>query len=190
MRKVIFFMLTSLDGFFEGPDQDISWHRVDEQFNEFAIDQLSSAGGLLFGRVTYELMAGYWPTAAANEDDPIVAGKMNATPKIVFSKTLSNAAWENTRLVKDHFVEEITKLKQQPGKDLFIFGSSNLAVTFMEHGLIDEYRIMLNPVALGAGKTLFTGLRQPLNLKLLKTKSFRSGNILLYYVPDQEKEKS
>ncbi len=181
MRKVIFFMLISLDGFFEGLDRDINWHNVDAEFNEFAIDQINTVDILLFGRVTYEMMASYWPTPTAIANDPVIAGKMNSLPKIVFSKTLPSAAWQNTRLIKDNFVEEISKLKQQPGKDLIIFGSSDLAVSFIDHGMIDEYRIMINPVALGVGKSLFKGLQNKLDLKLLKTKVFNSGNVLLYY---------
>ena len=188
MRKVIFFMLTTLDGFFEGPDRDISWHNVDAEFNEFAIEQLSAVDTLLFGRVTYELMAGYWPTPAAKADDPVVAEKMNTLPKIVFSKTLGKADWQNTRLIKDNFQEEMSKLKGQPGKDLIIFGSSDLAVTFVRHGLIDEYRIMLNPVVLGSGKPLFKGIQDKLDLQLLKTKTFKSGNVLLYYRPVKKLE--
>src|ERR1700690_15647 len=111
MRKVIFFMLISLDGYFEGPAQDITWHNVDEDFNRFAIDQLNSVDTLLFGRVTYEMMASYWPTPAAVSDDPIVAGKMNSLPKIVFSKSISKVDWQNTALIKDNFVEKISKLK-------------------------------------------------------------------------------
>jgi dihydrofolate reductase len=183
MRKVIFFMLTSLDGYFEGPDRDINWHTVDEEFNEFAIQQTGEFGALLFGRITYELMAGYWPTEAAKRDDPVIAGLMNSLPKIVFSKTLDNVEWDNTKLVKDDFVEEILKLKQQPGKDIAIFGSSDLAVACIEHGLIDEFRIMVNPVVLGDGKPLFKGIQNKLGLKLLKTKNFKSGNVLLYYEP-------
>jgi dihydrofolate reductase len=181
MRKVIFFMLISLDGFFEGPNSDINWHHVDEEFNEFAIAQLNMVDTLLFGRVTYEMMASYWPTPTAVANDPIVAGKMNSLPKIVFSKTLSKVDWQNTRLIKDNFVEEILKLKQQTGKDLIMLGSSDLAVTFIKHGLIDEYRIMVNPVTLGNGKSLFNGIDDKLNLKLINTKTFSSGNVLLYY---------
>jgi dihydrofolate reductase len=181
MRKLLFFMLISLDGFFEGPDRDINWHNVDAEFNEFALEQLNSVDMLLFGRVTYELMAGYWPSPAAVTDDPIVAERMNSLPKIVFSKTLSGVDWQNTRLVRNDFVKEISNLKQQPGKDLIIFGSSDLAVTFIEHGLIDEYRIMVNPVVLGNGKALFKGLQNKLDLELLKTRVFASGNVLLYY---------
>jgi len=183
MRKVLFFMLTSLDGFFEGPKQDISWHHVDDEFNEFAIQQLQEFDLLLFGRTTYQLMAGYWPTEAALQDDPIVAGKMNSTPKIVVSKTLDKVGWDNTRLVKENVAEEISKLKQQPGKDIAIFGSSDLTVSLARHGLVDEFRIMLNPIFLGSGKRLLEGVDQKLDLKLVKTRLFKNGNILLYYQP-------
>jgi dihydrofolate reductase len=183
MRKVILYMMVTLDGFFEGPNGEIDWHNVDQEFNELAIEQLDSVDILLFGRKTYELMASYWPTPAATTDDPIVADKMNRLPKIVFSKTLSSVEWQNTRLVKENVVEEVAKLVQQPGKDLIIFGSSDLAVTFIQHGLLDEFRIMVNPVILGDGKSLFQGIDAKLDLKLLKTRTFRSGNVLLYYQP-------
>jgi dihydrofolate reductase len=183
MRKIILFNMITLDGFFEGPNRDIGWHNVDEEFNEFAIDQLNSADGLIFGRVTYQLMAGYWPTELATTDDPIVAGLMNRIPKIVFSRTLEKVEWNNTRLVKEDVAGEISKLKQQTGKDLYIFGSADLASTFTELGLIDEYRIIVNPVVLGSGTPLFKDLNHKLNLKLLKTKTFKSGNVLLYYQP-------
>jgi len=185
MRKVLFFMLTSLDGYFEGPNRDISWHNADNEFNEFAIKQTGEFGAFLFGRVTYELMASYWPTEVAKRDDPIVAGLMNSLPKIVFSKTLEKVDWENTRLVKENFVEVISMLKQEAGKDIAIFGSSDLTVTLMEHGLVDEYRIMVNPVVLGDGKPLFKGIKKKINLKLIQTKVFKSGNVLLCYGPDQ-----
>ena len=181
MRKVIFFNLTSLDGYFEGPDRDITWHNADEEFNEFAIQQTGEFGALLFGRVTYELMVSYWPTEAAKRDDPSIAGLMNSLPKVVFSKTLENVEWENTKLVKDNFVAEVLKLKQQPGKDIAIFGSSDLAVTLIEHNLIDEFRIIVNPIVLGEGKPILQGIKTRLNLKLLKARTFRSGNVLLYY---------
>ena len=187
MRKVIFFMLTTLDGFYEGPNKEIDWHNVDEEYNQFAIDQLNSVDVLLFGRVTYELMASYWTTEAATTNDPIVADKMNHLPKIVFSKTLASVEWQNTRLVKENIAEEIAKLQRQPGKDLIIFGSSDLAVTLIQDGLIDEYRIMVNPVVLGNGKPLFRGIKNKLNLRLIDTRKFKSGNVLLYYEPAKEK---
>jgi len=183
MRKVLFFMMMSLDGYFEGPAHEIDWHNVDDEFNDFAIAQLKEVDTLLFGRVTYEMMASYWPTSEARNNDPIVAERMNSLPKIVFSRTLPRAQWENTRLVKDGFAAEVTKLKHQPGKDLIIFGSSSLAVTFIEHSLLDEYRLMVNPVILGRGKTLFKGINNRLGLKLMQTRTFHSGNVLLYYEP-------
>jgi len=186
MRKVFLFNMITLDGFFEGPNQDISWHHVDEEFNEFAINQLNEIDMLLFGRVTYQGMASYWPTEFAISNDPIVAGLMNNLPKIVFSKTLDKAEWNNTKLVNDNAAEEISTLKQQSGKDIAIFGSSALAVTLAERGLIDEYRIIVNPVVLGGGTPLLKGIKDKLNLKLLKTRTFKSGNVLLYYVPEKD----
>ena len=184
MRKVIMFNMVTLDGFFAGPNGEIDWHNVDAEFNDFAIAQLDAADGLIFGRVTYQLMAEYWPTPAALNDDQIVAGKMNALPKIVFSRTLAKVEWSNTRLIKADAAAEIVKLKQQPGKDLFLFGSANLATTFTPLGLIDEYRIMVNPVVLGKGRPLFEDVKDRLHFKLVNTKTFRSGNVLLYYRPD------
>jgi dihydrofolate reductase len=185
MRKIVFFMLTSLDGYFEGPNRNIDWHNVDEEFNDFAERQTSEFGALLFGRVTYELMASYWPTDAAKKDDPVIARLMNDLPKIVFSKTLQKVEWENTRLVKDDFAKVVSELKKESGKDAAIFGSSDLAVTLIEQGLIDEYRIMVNPVVLGEGKPLFQGIKDKVDLKLIKTKVFKSGNVLMYYEPKE-----
>jgi dihydrofolate reductase len=184
MGKVIAFNMATLDGFFAGPDGEIDWHHVDEEFNEFAIAQLNSAGGLLFGRVTYQGMAGYWPTDVAIKNDPVVADKMNTLPKIVFSRTLEKVDWNNTRQVKGNIPEEISKLKQQPGKDWLLFGSADLASTLMNYGLIDEYRVMVNPVVLGSGKPLFKGVKDRLELKLASAKTFRNGNVLLCYQPD------
>ncbi len=181
MRKVFLFNMMTLDGFFEGPNHDINWHNVDEEFNDFAIAQLNEIGTLLFGRVTYQLMASYWPTQSAIESDPVVAEKMNSIPKIVFSRTLENVEW-NSRLVKENAPEEITQLKQQPGKDIAIFGSADLAASLIPVGVIDEFRIMLNPVVLGSGTPLF---KNRLHLNLLKTKTFHNGNVLLYYKPLQ-----
>jgi dihydrofolate reductase len=181
MRKLYLFMMVSLDGFFEGPNAEIDWHNVDEEFNEFAIAQLDETDTLLFGRVTYQGMASWWPTQIAMENDPVVAGKMNNIPKVVFSRTLDKAEWSNSRLIKENIAEEVTKLKQQPGKDMAIFGSSNLTVSLIDMGLVDELRIMVNPVVLSSGKALFSGIDHRLPLKLAKTRTFKSGNVLLYY---------
>lgn len=186
MRKLYSFNMVTLDGYFEGSNQDISWHNVDDEFNGFAIDQLNSTDGLLFGRVTYQLMASYWPTEVATTDDPIVAGKMNALPKVVFSKTLAKAEWNNTRLIKDHIAEEISKLKQQPGKDLALFGSANLMSTLMQMDLIDEHRVMVNPLILGSGTPLFRKAKEKQNLKLVRTRTFGNGNVLLCYQPNKK----
>ncbi|MCX6169792.1 MAG: dihydrofolate reductase family protein [Ignavibacteriales bacterium] len=183
MRKLFWFNLVTLDGYFEGPNREIDWHNVDEEFNELAIEQLKSLDLLLFGRVTYELMASYWPTETAMRDDPIVADKMNSISKIVFSKTLEKAEWENTKLIRWNVEEEISILKQEPGKDIAIFGSAELVSTFTQKSLIDEYRIMVNPVVLGNGNPLFKGFNQKFHLKLINSKTFNSGNVLLYYKP-------
>ncbi len=183
MRKLFAFNMVTLDGFFEGPDRDINWHRVDDEFNQFAVEQLSTVDAILFGRVTYELMASYWPTPAATTDDPIVADLMNRLPKIVFSRTLEYSGWNNTRLIKDHIAEEITTLKQLPGKELALFGSANLLSTLIRMDLVDEHRIIVNPVVLGRGTPLFQGIEEPLGLILQTTKVFASGNVLLTYRP-------
>ena len=184
MRRVLFFMMTSLDGYFEGPGQSIDWHTADEEFNQFAIDQIGEVDTLLFGRVTYEGMASYWPTPDAVANDPEVAGLMNSLPKVVFSNTLPGADWSNTTLVAGDAAEELARLKQQPGKDMIVLGSSNLAASLAERGLIDEFRIMINPVLLGGGTPLLHGIYQRLNLRLLSARPFASGNVLLSYAPD------
>ena len=186
MRKLFSFNMVTLDGFFEGPNHEIDWHNADAEFNEFAIEQISAVDTLLFGRVTYQLMASYWPTPSAIKDDPIVADLMNRLPKIVFSRTLEKAAWNNTRLIKDHVAEEISKLKQQPGNDLALFGSANLMSTLMQLDLIDEHRIMVNPVILGNGNPLFKRTKDKLGLKLVQTRTFGNGNVLLCYQPDRK----
>jgi dihydrofolate reductase len=183
MAKLIHFNLITLDGFFEGPNQDISWHNVDEAFNDFALAQLEDIGTLLFGRVTYEMMASYWPTPAALENDPQVAGKMNAVPKVVFSRTLERADWQSSRLVRDSAAAEVARLKQTADHNLYLFGSSDLAVSLMPANLIDEFRIIVCPVLLGQGKQLFAGLETPYQLKLLSARPFQNGNVLMTYTP-------
>ncbi len=183
MRTVYSFIGVTLDGFYEGPNQEFHWPNVDEEFNRFSASQLNDADTLLFGRVTYQLMAGYWPTQAAQEEDPIVTEKMNGMSKIVFSATLEEAEWNNTRLVKENVADELSKLKQQSGKDLAILGSPNLTARIIQMGLLDELRIMVNPVALGNGKSLFRSMNDELSLKLLQTRIFNSGNVLLTYQP-------
>ena len=185
MRKVIMFNLITVDGYFEGVNKwDITWHQVDQEFNDFSIDQLNRAGGLIFGRVTYQGMASYWPSPAAIQNDPIVAGLMNSIQKYVFSRTLDKPEWNNTQLIKGDAVEELKSLKEQAGEDLYIFGSANLASTFTKNSLIDEYRLMVNPIVLGRGGPVFDGNNGMLKFKLVDLKAFHNGNVLLYYQPD------
>ena len=186
MRKVIMFNMISPDGYFEGPDRDINWHQVDEEFNDFALEQLSSADGLVFGRITYQLMASFWPTPAGLEGEPATASWMNSLPKYVFSKTLEKVGWNNTQLISGEAVEMLKKLKQETGKDLFIFGSADLAATFTKHSLIDEYRLMVNPVVLGAGVPMFKDTEEMIKLTLIHMKVFRNGNALLSYQPSDQ----
>lgn len=183
MRKLGVFNLVTLDGYFAGEDGDISWHRVDDEFQEYAERNSTSGNTLLFGRVTYELMAGYWPSPDALENDPIVAEGMNSSPKIVFSRTLSTADWANTRLVKTDMLGEVRRLKEQSGKDLTILGSGSIVAQLAQKGLIDEYQLLVNPVVLGKGRTMFEGIRDKILLRLVETRSFGNGNVLLRYEP-------
>lgn len=183
MRKVLAFEMITLDGYFEGPNGGIDWHNVDVEFNQFALEQIATVETLVFGRKTYEGMASYWPTPMALEDDPVVAERMNTLPKIVFSRTLAQANWHNTTLLGEVQAETIQQLKQQPGKDLIIFGSAKLVASFARLGLLGEYRLMVNPVVLGDGRTFFEDLSAPLKLDLVYTRAFRSGNVLLTYRP-------
>jgi dihydrofolate reductase len=180
--------MVSLDGLFAGPEGSIDWHVVDEEFNEFAIDQLNAMDAMIFGRVTYEGMLSYWPTQMAIENDTVVADKMNTLPKLVFSRTLQKVEWgkwDNAKLIKGDIGEEISKLKQQPGKDMVIFGSGSIVSTLAQLGLIDEYRLFVVPTVLGNGASLFTGVTKPVNLKLLRTKTLKTGVVLLCYAPAQ-----
>ncbi len=173
MRKVIVWNMVTLDGYFEGPKTwEIDWHEYvwGEELERFSLNQAQEAGTLLFGRKTYEGMAGYWQTATGD-----VAEFMNSIPKVVFSNTLETAGWSNTRLVK------VARLKQEPGKDLFIFGSANLIGSLTKQGLIDEYRIGLNPLVLGGGTPMFKPSEGRMRLKLLEARPMQSGVVLLRY---------
>ena len=173
----------TVDGYYEGPNGEFDWPVVDEEFNEFGLQQLEEVDTLLFGRVTYEGMASYWPTPAAEQDDPRVAAKMNTLPKLVVPRTLDRADWANTRIVKGDVAAELTRLKQQPGKDIAIFGSSDLVVSLLGMGLVDELRIMVHPVVLGAGRSLFRTAPERMHLHLVEARPFRSGSVPLTYRP-------
>ena len=183
MRRLYSFLMTTLDGFYEGPNQEFHFWTTDDEFNRFAVGQLHDSDILLFGRVTYEGMASYWPTQGAREDDPVVAELMNTMPKLVVSTTLTSAEWNNTTLLGGDVAEELAKLKQQPGKDLAVMGSPSLTASLIRMRLLDELRVMVNPVALGNGRSLFRSSDRELPLKLLQTRTFSSGNVLLTYQP-------
>lgn len=168
-------MMVSLDGYFEGENHDLSWHNVDQEFVEFADAQLDEADTLVFGRKTYEMMAAYWPNET-EEDSTAV--RMNKTQKLVFSHGEFNPEWENTEASND-LVEKITELKAQTGKDIAVLGSSQLGKEMLDAGLLDEVRIMINPVFIGSGSPLFAGLHKSLNL--VSTRTFHNGNVLLTY---------
>jgi dihydrofolate reductase len=186
VRKLVVFDHITLDGYFSGPNGDMSFFHNrfrDEEFYAFAVDNIKAADTLLFGRVTYDLMVSHWPTQEAIKNDPVVAERMNSLPKFVFSRTLARTPWNNTQLVKGDLVSEVRKLKEAPGNRMAILGSGNIVAQLAPHGLIDEYEIVLNPVAIGAGRAMFEGINEPLNLKLTKTRVFRNGNVLLCYQP-------
>jgi len=182
MARLNSFLFITLNGYFEGPGRDISWHPHDAESDAFSMEGLGSGSVLVFGRVTYELMAGWWPTPAAAHSFPEVARGMNAAEKIVFSRTLHQAAWSNTRLLTD-LVNEARKLKQASARDMTILGSGSIVSQLAEHGLIDQYQFMLDPVALGDGTSVFNGLSERLNLQLLEARPFRNGSVLLTYQP-------
>ncbi len=183
MSKLSAFDFITLNGFYKGPKGDISWNKGDSETNEYAVEMVKFRNTLLFGRVTYEMMASYWPTTDAIKNNPILAEGMNNADKIVFSRTLKKVEWNNTTIMKDNIVEEIKKMKQTPGKDMTLLGSGNILTQFAEQGLIDEYQIMIHPVALGDGTPIFKDIKHKLNLKLTMTKIFKSGIVFLYYQP-------
>ena len=180
LRKLILWNMVSLDGYFEGPEQgQIDWFRFDAELENFIISTQSMAGTLLFGRKTYEMMSAYWPNAEGN-----IAVFMNQVEKIVFSRTLQKVDWYNTRLVWENVPDVVNQLKQQPGGDIFVFGSADLTATLMHHGLVDEYQFGINPVSLGAGVPLMKHGVPKQDLKLVLSKTFPSGLVVLHYRPE------
>ncbi|TJY39600.1 dihydrofolate reductase [Cohnella pontilimi] len=179
MRKLIVQEFVTIDGYFAGPAGEIDWHVPDEEYGEYAENFLRSVDALLFGRVTYELLAGYWPTATDS-----IADLMNAIPKFVFSKTLTEAGWQNTKLVKENIAQEINRLKLQPGKNLAVLGSAELVSHLLNEGLVDEFQLTVAPVILGGGKPLFKDIDHRVNMRLLHTRTLRSGCVQLSCQPE------
>jgi dihydrofolate reductase len=177
MRRLIVSNLMSLDGFFEGPNHEFNWFIPDEEFFDYAKELLRSADAILFGRKTYEHIAAYWPWAPRDE----ITDTMNTLPKLVVSSTLQKTEWNNSTLVHGNIAGEIGKLKEKPGKNVVILGSAMLAASLLQEGLIDEYRVIVVPILLGRGHTLFPNIKQELALKLKETKPLHSGVVVLYY---------
>ncbi|SKA18270.1 dihydrofolate reductase family protein [Sediminibacterium ginsengisoli] len=189
MRKLVLFMHISLDGFAADINKGLGWISYDSELQQYADAIVATVGSPVYGRNTYELMAGYWPTVLndpkASAHDKAHAQWVENAPKIVLSRTMKKADWNNTIVINDHISEEINKLKQQPGKDLVIFGSPGLAHSLMELDLIDEYQLTLNPVLLGNGIPVYQHIQNKTDLKLVKATPLKSGVIGLHYVKRQ-----
>lgn len=180
MRRLIMWNIVTLDGYFEGVrNWDLPWHQQlwGEELEQFSLEQLESADMLVFGRVTYEGMAAHWTTA-----EGAVADYMNKLPKLVCSRTLSSASWNNTTLVTDNVAEEVARLKQQGNGNMFVFGSADLSRTLMDEGLFDEYRIGVAPVIHGRGRRLFSDGHKPQSLQLHETRVLENGCVILRYL--------
>jgi dihydrofolate reductase len=183
MATLSVFNFITLNGCYQGPNGDISWHRHGAEENDYAKEGANSRSTLLFGRKTYEMMAMYWPTPMARQQAPDVAHGMNASSKVVFSRTLTNAAWENTRIVRSDPAEEIRRLKKESTGSLTILGSGSIVTLCAEHGLVDEYQIMVDPVLIGNGTPLAHTLSKTVGLTLTSSRAFKSGVVLLTYTP-------
>ncbi len=184
MGKLSVFNFMTLNGFYKGPKEDISWHKdnAGQEEGDFAAEGAQSNSMLLFGKTTYQMMAGFWPTPAAMEYMPKVAAGMNKSEKIVFSTTLRKATWNNTRIVRKNIVAEVVKLKDA-GKVMTILGSGTIVSQLASAGIIDEYQFMLDPIALRKGTSIFKGITDDIELKLTDSKVFKSGAVLLCYKP-------
>lgn len=186
MRKLIVFNQVSLDGYFTDENGDMSWaHRQngDPEWKAFGEANASGGGELIFGRVTYEMMKSYWPTPDAKKNEPVIAEGMNKLPKVVFSKTLNDASWNNTKIVKGDLPAEIQKMKMESGPQMVIMGSGTIVSQLTEEGLIDEYQLVVVPIILGKGRTMFEGVDKKLAVKPTKTRTFANGNVFMVYEP-------
>ena len=184
MRRLAVFEMISVDGFFTGPDNDLSFGKNpvdDPEFDAFVAQNSSGGGIMLFGRVTYEMMASFWPTPIAAQTMPAVAEGMNRRSKIVFSNTLKNAAWSNTTVLGGDAVANVRKLKEEDGPDLVVLGSGSIVSQLSQARLVDEYQFCIIPVVLGKGRTLFPDVSERFALTLTKTCSFRNGNVFVTY---------
>ena len=184
MSKLTVFNSVSVDGYFTDTKGDMSWaHQNDPEWQDFTRQNVSGEDGvLLFGRVTYEMMAGYWPTPQAKTQFPEVADRMNSGQKVVFSRSLNKADWNNTRLIKNDLPGEVRRLKSG-AQDMVILGSGTIVSQLAQENLIDQYQLIVNPIVLGDGRTLFDGMKNQLRLKRVASRTFKNGNVLLTYEP-------
>ena len=180
MRKIVLAMSVTLDGFSAGPNGEMDWvtDNLDEEILSYIDDQLGNKGAILLGRVTYQIWADYWPSQSGS-----IAEKIGNASKIVFSRTLAAAEWENSRLVKGDAAGEVRQLKAQPGRDLMLQGGVGLAQSFIKLGLVNEYQLLIYPMVLGAGKPLFRDIKDRLPLRLVQSRTFKNGAVLLVYRP-------
>ena len=186
MPTLSVFNSVTLDGYFTGPGGDLSWAHAageDKEYDAFVSENAGTGGVLVFGRITYQMMASYWPTPAAAQNDPKVAEGMNRMKKIVFSRTLKEASWSNTTLFKGDLETEIRRLKSGPGESLVILGSGSLVAQLARAHLIDEYQLVVTPVVLGKGRTMFEGLDAMQPMKLVRSRVFGNGKTFLSYQP-------
>lgn len=186
MRTIKVFESVSIDGYFTAPGGDMTWAYVrsgSPEFQAFVESNASGDAALVFGRVTYEMMASYWPTPLAAEQAPAIARRMNGAEKLVFSRTLRKLAWAGAELVEGDLPEAVRALKRTPGRDLVVLGSGSIVAQLAAAGLVDEYQFVVKPVALGSGRALFGGLREPMALRLVSSRAFDDGNLVLSYAP-------
>ncbi len=186
MPRLIVFNSVSTDGYFTDANGDMRWvynAKKDPEWDAFVESNASGGGRLLFGRITYEMMAAFWPTPQAMQQYPVVARGMNENQKVVFSRTLDRITWNNTKLVKGDLAAEVRKMKSEPGNGIAVLGSGSIVSQLAKEGLVDEYQIVVTPVVLGEGRTMFDGVAKKIPLKLTRTRTFNNGNVLLCYEP-------
>jgi len=183
MRRLTVFNNVSLDGYFTSATSSVDWayQADDPDWNAFIRDNAKESGAIVMGRITYEMMVGWWPTAAAKAADPAVAEGMNGAEKIVFSRTLRQTTWSNTRFMAVDPASAVRGLKQAAGDDMVILGSGTIVAQLADADLIDSYQLVVNPVVLGAGRTMFEGVNGPRSLGLAETRTFRNGKVVMTY---------
>jgi dihydrofolate reductase len=184
MKRLIAFEQISVDGYFADTNGDMSWaHKHDAEWNEFVANNASGGGVLVFGRITFDMMASFWPTELGMKTAPTVAKQMTALPKVVFSRTLKRVEWANTEIVRSDLPGAIRELKRTADRDLVVMGSGTIVQQLTDERLVDEYQLVVNPIALGSGRGLFAGIRERVALRRTKSRTFANGNVLLCYEP-------